>query len=223
MGNYLRDAKLIDKINNQYNLEGEKMVLFTGRLTQHKGVGYLIKAAKQIDGTVIIIGDGPERDALKQEIAKRNLNNVIMTGYINHKEPLYHAFYERADVYVSPSTWDEPFGLTIIEAMAAKTPVVATNKGGIKSIIKDKSNGYLIPARNASAIAKQVNMLLASDAKREKIGAAAYKTALEKFNWARIARKFEKQYEITLGKKKTLIQKLPVESFFNWIFAKRND
>ena len=193
-------------------------MLYKGRLTKHKGVSFLIQAAQHIKGTVLIVRDGPDRDALKEEIKRRKLTNVILTGYINNKEPIYHAFYERADVYVSPSTWEEPFGLTIIEAMAARTPVVATKNGGILSIINDKVNGMLIPSRNASAIAENVNKLLANDHLREKIGDQAHKTVVEKFSWDKIAKKFEKQYEEVVGKSKKR-EILPIESFFKWVFA----
>ena len=194
--------------------------MFTGRLTKHKGVSYLLRAAKDINGTVLIVGDGPEMGALKEEIKQRKITNVIMTGYVNNKVSHYHAFYERADVFVAPSTWDEPLGLTIIEAMAAKTPVVATNKGGIRSIINDKVNGFLIPARNSSAIANGVNKILKSDTLKEKVGEQAYLTVSEKFGWEKIAKKFEKQYEEAVGKsiKK---EELPIESFFKWVFASR--
>ncbi len=219
LDHYKKDPVQIAKINKMYNLEGKKVVLFTGRLTKHKGVSYLIRAAKNIKGTVLVIGDGPERSVLEAEIRKHKITNVIMTGYIENKEPIYHAFYERADVYVAPSTWDEPLGLTIIEAMAARTPVVATKKGGILSIINDKVNGFLIPSRNASAIATNVNMLLENDHLREQIGNQAYDTVVDKFSWKKIAKKFEKQYEELVGKnwKREI---LPIEKFFNWVFAK---
>lgn len=220
LDHYKKDPQLIAKINDIYNLHNQKVVLFTGRLTKHKGVSYLIKAAKDINGTVLIIGDGPERSKLEEEVRRRKLTNVIMTGYIPNKEPIYHAFYERADVYVAPSTWDEPLGLTIIEAMAAHTPVVATNKGGILSIITDKVNGYLVPSRNAAAIAKEVNMLLQSNMVRKKIGAQAYKTVAEKFSWNKIARKFEKQYEELVGRRWKR-EVLPIERFFRWVFARK--
>ena len=219
LDHYKKDPLQIEKINKLYNLTDKKVVLFTGRLTEHKGVHYLINAAKHINGTVLIVGDGPEKANLKKEIEKKKLSNVILAGYINNKEPIYHALYERADVYVAPSTWDEPFGLTIVEAMAARTPVVASNKGGIRSIVNDKVNGFLIPSRNASAIALQVNKLLENDMLREKIGDQAYKTVLEKFSWEKIAKKFEKQYEDVVGKSKKK-EILPIESFFKWMFAR---
>lgn len=219
LDHYKKDPEQIAKINDMFGLHGKKVVLFTGRLTKHKGVAYLIRAAKSINGTVLVVGDGPERPNLEAEIKKHKLTNVIMAGYVANKEPYYHAFYERADVYVAPSTWDEPLGLTIIEAMAAHTPVVATKKGGILSIINDKVNGYLIPSRNASAIAENVNMLLENDNLRAEIGARAYATVEEKFSWKKIAKKFERQYEELVGKNWKR-EVLPIEKFFNWVFAR---
>ncbi len=218
--NYQRDLSLIDKINEMYDLVGKNVVLFTGRLTKHKGVTYLIKAAKHIDGTILIIGDGPERARLEDEVAALKVANVQFLGYINNKEPIYHAFYERADVYVAPSIWNEPFGLTIIEAMAAHTPVVASKSGGVVSIITHKQNGILVLPRSAAAIAKEVNALLHDRELQERISMNAYATVLEKFNWDTIARKFEMQYEEIVGKKQTSKEELPLESFFRWIFAR---
>lgn len=194
--NYRDDPEEIELINNQYNLKEKKVVLFTGRLTKNKGVIYLIRAAEFINGTVVIVGNGPEKKNLEGEIKKRKLTNVIMIGYINSGDQrLFHAFYERADVYVSPSIWQEPLGLTIIEAMAAHTPVVATKKGGILSIIKDKQNGFLIRARNSKEIADTVNMLLADDKLRAKTGDEGYRTVLENFTWEKIASQFEEIYK----------------------------
>ncbi|MBI2190215.1 MAG: glycosyltransferase family 4 protein [Candidatus Levybacteria bacterium] len=195
--NYKEDPEEIKLINQKYNLAGKKVVLFTGRLTKNKGVIYLIKAASYIKGTILIIGDGPERSNLENEIKDRKLSNVIMAGYINpNDERLFHAFYERADIHVSPSIWEEPFGLSIIESMAApQSAVVATKKGGVSSIIKDGYNGLLIPARNSKALAEAVNRLLEDELLRKKIGENGYKTVIEKFTWEKIADQFEAIYK----------------------------
>ncbi len=219
LDHYKKDPNHIALINKLYNFtDDQKVVLFTGRLTKQKGVIHLVRAAKQIKGTVLIVGDGPERETIKQEIEKKKITNVILAGYINsNKNELYHAYYERADVYVAPSTWDEPLGLTILEAMAARTPVVATKKGGIVSIINDKVNGYLVRVRSSEEIAEKVNTLLENDKLRAKIGEKAYKTIVEKFSWDSIARRFEKVYNEAAGKSKQT--DLPIESFFKQVFT----
>lgn len=216
---YKRDQKLLDEINKKYNLTGKKVVLFTGRLTKHKGVMYLVKAAKKINNAVVVIvGDGPERKALEAEVKALGLPNVVFAGYINTGNPIFHAFYERADVFVVPSIWDEPLGLTILEAMAAHTPVVATRKGGVMTIINEGVNGFLVRARNSSEISDMVNLLLADEKLRKTIGEAAYKTVVDKFSWEKIAQKFEKLYEQAKGKEKTP-ENLPLDEFFKRMFA----
>lgn len=191
---FIKDPVNIEKINKTYGLTGQKVILFTGRLTVHKGVIYLVRAAASIKGVVVIVGDGPERKTLEEEVKKRNLYNVVMVGYLNNTDPLFHSFYERADVYVSPSIWDEPLGLTILEAMGSNTAVVATRKGGVTDIINENVNGFLVRARNSKEIAKTVNMLSENDELRKKIAQAGHDTVLQKFTWERIADRFEKLY-----------------------------
>lgn len=189
-------TKEIVKINKKYDIAGQKIVLFTGRLTKHKGVDYLIRAAKNINGIVLILGDGPEREKLAKLIKDLNITNVKILGWIKSDDQVtFHAFYARADVFVAPSTWKEPFGLVILEAMASKKPVVATHSGGITSIIKDGVNGFLVKTRDSKAIAEKVNMLLDDEVLRDKIAKKAYETVKEKFTWEKITEQFETIYK----------------------------
>lgn len=185
--------KFIEEINKKYNLKDKKVVLFTGRLIKSKGLLYLVKAAHLIKATILIVGEGPHRKDIEDEVKKRNITNVIFAGYIGDKAYL-HAFYERADVYVSPTVW-EGFGLTILEAMATHTPVIASNKGGIVSIIKHNVNGILVSPRNPKEIAKTVNMLLENENLSKKIGDKAYNTVTEHFTWQKITDEFENLYK----------------------------
>ncbi len=195
ISNYEANERYMSEIDKKYDLKGKKVVLYTGRLTVNKGVKYLINAARKINGTVLIVGGGVEKENLEKQIKTLGLKNVLMIGYLNpEKTALFHAFYERADVYVSPSVWDEPFGLTILEAMAAGTPVVATRKGGMLSVIKDGENGFFVRARNSKEIADKVNLLLANDELREKAANNARKTVEDKFTWEKIASQFEEIY-----------------------------
>lgn len=192
---YGHNGEMREKIDKQFRLKDKKVVLFTGRLTVHKGVEYLIKAAKEIKGEVVILGDGPERGYLQKLIKDYNLTNVKILGYMSPKEQVsFKSFYGRADVYVAPSTWNEPLGLVILEAMAAKTPVIATRRGGITSLVKDGYNGYLVRARNARQIAERVNSLLADDELRKKMGERSYKVVAERYTWKKIADKFVRIY-----------------------------
>ncbi len=196
LSEYKRNEDECRRIDEKYDLKGKKVVLFTGRLTPQKGVDYLIRAAKQIKGEVLILGDGPERAKLEKLIVDLKVTNCRILGYMKPGEQLgFKAFYARADVYVAPSTWKEPLGLVILEAMAAKTPVVSTRAGGLSSLIKDGYNGYLVRVRNASEIAARVNTLLADEALCKKMGDRAYEQVVKYYTWDRIAEQFETIYK----------------------------
>ncbi len=188
---FTRDVSWIDK---KYNFKYDKMVLFTGRLTEHKGVEYLIKAARKIEAEIVILGDGPERKYLESLIQKYKLNNVHMLGYFSQRLGQINDFYLRADVYVAPSVWNEPLGLVILEAMVHKTPVIATRKGGITTILKDGINGFTVRAKDPNMIAKKVNLLLKDNKLRKKMAETAYKTVIKRFTWEKVANKFYNLY-----------------------------
>ncbi|MFQ6083629.1 MAG: glycosyltransferase family 4 protein [Candidatus Aminicenantia bacterium] len=191
------DTSLIDE---KYGMKNKKVVLFTGRLVSQKGVRYLVRAAKDIKGELVLIGEGPEKQYLISLIEKKGLKNVRLLGYVSSEE--LPKFYYRADVFVTPSVWDEPLGLTILEAMAAKTPVVATRKGGIPLLVKPGFNGVFVRPRNSEKIAQAVNKLLENDKLRKKMGEAARETVEKKFTWKRTAKKFNSLYKKICGSNK---------------------
>lgn len=189
-------------IEQKYKIEpSDRVVLFAGKLTEYKGVRYLINAARKIPAKVFILGQGPEEKTLKEKAAKIQANNIFFVNHMADTKEL-NKFYNRADVFVAPSVWDEPLGLVILEAMACKTPVVVTRKGGIPLAVKDGVNGYFIRPRNATQIVEKVNKLLADEQKRQKMGEAARQIVEERFSWEKIAHKFELMYSRVISKGK---------------------
>jgi len=91
------------------------------------------------------------------------------------KASIFHEFYERADVYVSPSIWEEPLGLTILEAMAAGNSGGSHEKRRNSFGYKEGENGFFVRARNSKQIAETVNMLLNDDALRARVSQNASK------------------------------------------------
>ncbi|OGG03114.1 hypothetical protein A2W14_04570 [Candidatus Gottesmanbacteria bacterium RBG_16_37_8] len=182
-----------EDIDQQYHLKDKKVVMFAGKLTVYKGVKYLIQAARKIPAEVVILGEGPERVHLEQRVHDYGLKNVHFIGHLGTSNTL-NKFYKRAQVFVAPSVWDEPLGLVILEAMACRTPVVVTRKGGIPLAVKDGVNGYFVRPRNSSEIAEKVNKLLSDDAKREKMAENARRIVEQKFSWETIAHRFILMY-----------------------------
>ncbi|MFH1712953.1 MAG: glycosyltransferase family 4 protein [Candidatus Jacksonbacteria bacterium] len=187
-------------VNQKYNLEKKKVVLFTGRLMKEKGTEYLIRAAKNIRAKIFIIGDGVERENLEKLAKDLKLKNVYFVGYLGKdRRDEFHDFYRRADVFVAPSVWDEPLGLVILEAMVYKTPVVVTRKGGITLSVKDGYNGFFVRPRNSTDLAEKINILLKNKQLRLKMGENAYQSVIKKFDWSKIIRKFIRIYKRSLN------------------------
>lgn len=180
-------------LRKKYNLGDQHIALFTGRLITEKGVEYLVKAANKIQGKVIIAGDGPQRKHLEELVASLHLTNVVLLPFLRKYEEFLELYYV-ADVFVSPALWDEPLGLTIIEAMASQTPVIVTRKGGVTMAVKDGVNGLFVRPRNSTEIASAVNRLFSNDELVSKMGAKARSTVEARFTWTKIAERFDKLY-----------------------------
>lgn len=141
----------------------EKVVLTIGRLSAEKAHGDLLLALKRMRETLpsvefrlIIVGDGPERAALKHMATDLGLDErVSFTGY----KPRPGPYLQLADVFVLPSH-SEGSPNVLLEAMASSAPVVATRVGGVPDMIRDAITGVLVPARNPDALCSAVTQML---------------------------------------------------------------
>ncbi|MCH6258088.1 glycosyltransferase family 4 protein [Puniceicoccaceae bacterium K14] len=167
---------LLDKQDD----EGNGGVVFLGRLVDEKGVDVLIEAWKQLQQESIfshrngskdltIIGEGDASPTLKQLAG--DCANIEFTGQLPHDEAMHRL--SEASVLVFPSRWAEPFGLGIIEAMAAGKAVVASNIGAPKELIDDNVDGVLVPPENSQALAASLSGLLINSKRTRRIGRAA--------------------------------------------------
>lgn len=129
-------------------------ILYVGSLTRHKGIQILIKAVKLIKKDSIkltIIGSG---------IYKNKLENLAgtdkrITFYGKVRNEYIESCYNKSDVLVVPSVWNEVFGIVVLEAFRAGVPVIASRIGGITEIVKNKYNGFLFESGNISQL-KQI-------------------------------------------------------------------
>ncbi len=188
--------KPIKIINEKYNLGNKKVVLYVGKLFVEKGVEYIIRAAKDIKGHIYLIGEGPDRKQFEDLAYKLKLKNVHFLGYMGgDKREEFKEFYYKAQVFVMPSIIEEALGLVMLEAMACKTPVVGTRKGGIPLLVKDKVNGFLVRPKNSAKIAKACNKILSDKSLQEKMGNNARRIVEEKYTWAKTAQKYIRIYK----------------------------
>ena len=155
---------------------GALRLLAVGRLVEKKGFDFLIAALAglKFPFTLTIVGDGPERERLRQLISLNNLENrVVFFGSATHAER--PRMYAEADVVVVPSVQDrsgDRDGLpnVVLEAMASGRAVVASDVGGIASAITDGETGLLVPPGDPVALGGAIRRLSQSKSLREQIG-----------------------------------------------------
>lgn len=156
-------------IYNNYN----KIVCFAGRLVKNKGVDLLLEAAKNYENEnilTLIVGDGEEISNLKKLKEELGLKNVYFLGNLKHDK--LRKIYNISDLCAVPSR-QEAFGLVALEAIACGTPVVATNQGGIPSIV-NSSVGILIEEENVHELAKSISKILNNEIKFDPTYLAEY-------------------------------------------------
>lgn len=182
----------------------EKAAKFSGRMTQAKnivgtianfyptkGLEYLIEAADHLksndDLVFFVIGDGELRPELEKLIREKGLERkVFLLGQI----PDAYRFLTAFDLFVLPSV-KEGFPWSLIEAMSAKLPVIATDTGAISEIIDDHKNGLLIKPGNAVELAYKINEILENDYLKNELGIQAHQTVLFKFELDKMVKQID--------------------------------
>ncbi len=148
------------------------------------------------------LGLGPADEGTYMRFLKAKLTGdlsgkVVFHGFLTRPELV--DYYYRADVFVFPPIWNEAFGCTPLEAMAAGTPVVASRSGGIIETMKDGVTGFLVKKNDSQALAEAIMTLLENDALRERMGRAARQHALEQFHWNKILTAMSNRYQALCG------------------------
>ena len=183
-------------------LPGEPLVFTSSYLIERKGIATLIEALALLDARgrtvhLAIAGEGPLRAALAEQAAALGVGDrVHFLGQLPHPRVL--ALMARADVFAMPS-WDEAFGLVYTEAMAQGTPVIACRGEGPEDFIDDGESGYLVPVRDARAVASIIADVLDDPDAASAVGEAGRRAAQE-LSWERNARLTLAVYRQALGR-----------------------
>ncbi len=171
-----------------------------GSLTPRKGHRHLIEAMPEIVkelGSVhlFVIGEGPEKQELEQLRVSLGLESVItMLGFQDEVAPLL----TELDLYVHPSI-HEPFGIAILEAMAARKCVVATAVGGVPEIVLDGVTGYLVPPGEPAALSNTISNALRHRDKAIEMGRAGRERVADLFDIQRTVKGYEDLYNELCG------------------------
>ncbi|TAN39930.1 MAG: glycosyltransferase, partial [Nitrospirae bacterium] len=150
-------AKIYNGINlNDFSFysKGKGYVGWLGRISPEKGIAVALKMAKKYKWNFQFAGTKHSKQYFIDEVRPYINNNIKYVGPVYEKEK--QTFYGGCDVFVVPIQWDEPFGLTIIEAMACGVPVVAFNRGAMKELIVEGKTGYVVDADDEKGFAQAV-------------------------------------------------------------------
>jgi glycosyltransferase involved in cell wall biosynthesis len=143
-----------------------------GRLSAQKSLDDALAAVARVDGVeLLVLGDGPEREALEQRAAHLGIADRARFLGAGARDDVLTLF-RAVDAVLITSAW-ENLPHTLLEALAVGTPVIATRVGGIPEVVVDGENGLLVPAHDVEAIAAAVGRLAADDALRGALAAAA--------------------------------------------------
>jgi len=170
-------------------LHSPRTVGLLGQISPHKGHDDAIEAMRELGGDfrLVVAGKGDSKyvEALKEKSAGLH---VDFPGFVSLPD-----FFEAVDVLAVPS-WEEPFGIVLLEAMATGIPVIATDRGGPLDIITSGFHGILVPPRNPAALANAIRCLTADGERRSDITRHARAHVEENFDVRRVVPRIEDFY-----------------------------
>lgn len=194
------DAVVLDQYRKKYNVDiDEYVIIYVGRLSKEKGIDKLLEAALRlkynikilITGSIMFGNSSNEQDAYSlyiRELASKLGSNVVFTGFVSQTElPI---LYSLANIAVLPSIWDEPAGLTMIEAMACGVPVITCRVGGIPEYV---GNDAILLDRDDNLVENirlNIEMLLSNIEMSRDYSIRGRKRILENFNLDIFYKKF---------------------------------
>lgn len=131
----------------EINNNPDNYILYFGRLSKEKGVATLIKAMKDVNYKLIVLGTGPLEEELKQLVIDENLSDKIsLLGFKQGDE--LEKYIKNAKAVVLPSEWYENGPYSAMEAMALGKPLIVSNHGGLPELVNDNENGFIFNDKN---------------------------------------------------------------------------
>jgi phosphatidyl-myo-inositol alpha-mannosyltransferase len=186
--------------------DGTLNIFFLGRFENRKGLMYLLKAYRVLrkrgyNCRLLVAGSGPQEREVRRYIATRKLQGVELLGRISDEDKA--RYFATADVYVSPATGQESFGIVLLEAMAAGAPIVCSDIHGYKGVVRRGEQALLVPPRDKDALVEALARVLGDADLRARMGEAGRARAVQ-FSWENIAAKVEDYYLFVMRRQSAL-------------------
>lgn len=190
----------LDRFSN--DLERGSDILFLGRLAPKKHVSDLIRAFARVESefpetNLIIVGTGPREEELAQLASDLNVSDqVSFKGRVS--EEAVTRYYATAGVFVLPSVW-EGHPLTLLEAWASRTPVIATSVEGIEEFVDHRETGYLVPPESPNELAEGIRFALNNTEETHKWGQNGRALVEAEYSWDGVAERTDELYRETIA------------------------
>lgn len=191
----------IEGVRAAPTVQRRPFVFAVGRHVENKGFSVLLQAFASVateypEVELIVGGDGPHHGTLRELTASLGIaDRVRFPGFLDRPAVADH--FRQCALFVLPS-YHEPFGIVVLEAMAAGKAVIATRAGGVPEFVEDGVQGILVPPRDPEAVAVALRRLLADAASAERMGAAGRRLVREQFTWEAISERYVALYAQTL-------------------------
>ena len=191
----------VNAFRTKFAMPHEKIVLYVGRLVYEKGIHLLINAVPKVlarvDAKFIIVGSGYMKEQLLSIVKSMRLEHkVLFLGFVDDETLV--RLQKCADVSVVPSLF-EPFGIVALEAMAAKSPVVVSDTGGLSEIVDHDVTGFKVYPNNPESLALGITKILLDENYKKYIRENAFRKVQEKYDWQKIAQQTKHIYKAVLG------------------------
>ena len=160
-----------EELRESFGLHGPSLA-FAGRLTAQKSLRVALEAVAAVDGVELLIaGEGDERAAIERDIAELGLGGRVRLLGAQPRARVVELF-AAVDASILSSSW-ENFPHTVVEALAAGTPVLATATGGVAEVVHEEENGLLVPVGDVGALAGAIRRFFDDDELRRRLRAAS--------------------------------------------------
>jgi phosphatidylinositol alpha-mannosyltransferase len=176
--------------------DGVPNILFVGRMEPRKGLIHLLRAFRKLqrDGVrarLLLVGTGPGEREARRYVLTRQLDYVEFLGRVSEAQKAQ--LFKTADIYVSPATGRESFGIVLLEAMSAGAPIICSDIHGYRGVVRRERDGILVEPGNADALAASIRRLIDDPALRAQLSRAGEERA-QLFTWERVGQAVEEYY-----------------------------
>ena len=176
--------------------DGVPNILFVGRMEPRKGLIHLLRAFRKLqrDGVrarLLLVGTGPGEREARRYVLTRQLDDVEFLGRVSEAQKAQ--LFKTADIYVSPATGRESFGIVLLEAISAGAPIICSDIHGYRGVVRRERDGILVEPGNADALAASIRRLIDDPALRAQLSRAGEERA-QLFTWERVGQAVEEYY-----------------------------